>query len=122
MNILIAEDEFATADAIHSLVERMGHATRWACSGPEALISLEKTPCELMILSEQLRDADITFLLPSLRRHHPDLPVVALTSRNSPSLEQRVRKWGVIYYLVKPLNIEELGSIVSRVSIESLTA
>jgi DNA-binding response OmpR family regulator len=57
-----------------------------------------------------------------LRRHHPDLPVVALTSRNSLSLEQRVRKWGVIYYLVKPLNIEELGSIVSRVSIESLTA
>jgi DNA-binding response OmpR family regulator len=75
-----------------------------------------------MILSAQLRDADITFLLPSLRRHHPDLPVVALTSRNSPSLEQRVRKWGVIYYLVKPLNIEELGSIISRVSIESLTA
>jgi DNA-binding response OmpR family regulator len=122
MNILIAEDEFATADAIQRLVDHMGHTTRWACSGPEALISLEKTPCELMILSAQLRDADITFLLPSLRRHHPDLPVVALTSRNSLSLEQRVRKWGVIYYLVKPLNIEELGSIVSRVSIESLTA
>ena len=116
MNILIAENEFTTADAIQSLVENMGHSTSWACTGPEALISIEKKPCELLILSAQLRDADITHLLPALRRHHPDLPVVALTSRNSLSLEQQVRKLGVIYYLIKPLNTEELGSIVSHVS------
>ena len=116
MNILIAENEFTTADAIQSLAENMGHSTRWACTGPEALVSLETMPCDLLILSAQLRDADITYLLPSLRRHHPDLPVVTLTSRNSLSLEQQIRKMGVIYYLIKPLNTEELGSIVSHVS------
>lgn len=116
MNILIAENEFTTADAIQSLAENMGHSTSWACTGPEALISLKKMPCDLLILSAQLRDADITYLLPSLRRHHPDLPVVTLTSRNSLSLEQQIRKMGVIYYLIKPLNTEELGSIVSHIS------
>jgi DNA-binding response OmpR family regulator len=116
MNILIAENEFATANTIQSLAENMGHSTRWACTGPEALVSLEKKPCELLILSAQLRDADITSLLPALRRHHPELPVVALTSHNSLSLEQQIRKMGVIYYLIKPLDTEELGSIVSHVS------
>lgn len=115
MNILIAEDEFTTAEAIQRLVEHMGHTTRWACTGPEALIDLEKKPYELLILSAQLRDADITYLLPSLRRHHPDLPVVALTSHNNLSLEQQIRKMGVIYYLIKPLDTEELGSIVAHV-------
>lgn len=116
MNILIAEDEFTTADAIKRLVRNMGHTTTWACTGPEALQKLAQRACGLLILSTQLRDAAIEGLLPVLRRHHPDLPVVALTAHNSLTHEQKVRQLGVIYYLIKPLNIEELGSIVSHVS------
>ena len=116
MNILIAEDEFNTADAIQRLVENHGHQTTWACTGQEAQRRLEEDAYELLILSAQLRDADIMQLLPSLRQTHPDLPVVALTARNSLVLEQQVRQQGVICYLIKPLNIEELGSIISHVS------
>jgi len=115
MNVLIAENEFSTADAIQRLVENMGHSSAWACTGPEALHSLEKEPYELLILSAQLSETDIVRLLPSLRERHPDMPVVALTSRNSLSLEQQVRQMGVIYYLIKPLDIDELGSIVAHV-------
>lgn len=116
MNVLIAENEFTTADSIRRLVENMGHTTAWACTGPEALESLAQSPCQLLILSAQLQDADIRQLLPTLRRRHPDMPVVALTSRNSLSLEQQVRQMGVIYYLIKPLDTDELGSIVAHVS------
>lgn len=116
MNVLIAENEFSTADAIQRTVENMGHRTAWVCTGPETLHSLASTPCQLLILSAQLRDADILQLLPDLRRRYPDIPVVALTARNSLALEQQVRQMGVICYLIKPLNIDELGSIVSHVS------
>lgn len=116
MNVLIAENEFATADSIRLLVENMGHNAAWACAGPEALLRLAQEPYQLLILSAQLRDADILQLLPALRRRHPDMPVVAVTSRNSLFLEQQVRQMGVICYLIKPLDTEELGSIVSHVS------
>ncbi len=116
MNVLIAEDEFTTADAIQRLVENLGHTPTWACTGPEAQHRLEKNAYELLILSAQLRDADVLQLLPALRRNHPDLPVVAMTARNSLTLEQQVRQLGVICYLIKPLNIHELISIVSHVS------
>ena len=118
MNVLIAENEFATADSIRRMVENMGHSTAWACAGPEALLRLAQEPYQLLILSAQLRDADILQLLPALRRRHPDMPVVAVTSRNSLFLEQQVRQMGVICYLIKPLDTEELGSIVSHVSIK----
>ena len=116
MNVLIAENEFTTADAIQRTVENMGHRTAWVCTGPETLHSLASHPCQLLILSAQLRETDIMELLPDLRRRYPDIPVVALTSRNSLALEQQVRQMGVICYLIKPLNIDELGSIVSHVS------
>ena len=115
VNVLIAENEFATADSIRRLVETMGHTTAWACTGPETLRSLSQAPCQLLILSAQLRDADIRQFLPVLRRRHPDMPVVALTCRNSLALEQQVRQMGVIYYLIKPLDPDELGSIVAHV-------
>ena len=55
-------------------------------------------------------------LLPDLRKRYPDIPVVALTARNSLALEQQVRQMGVICYLIKPLDVDELGAIVSHVS------
>ena len=116
MNVLIAEDEFATAQAIQELVENMGHAAAQAGTGREVLLRLEEHSYGLLILSTQLRDADIKKLLPATHINHPDLPVVALTSHNSLSLEQQVRQLGVICYLIKPLNIEELGSIVAHLS------
>ena len=116
VNVLIAENEFTTADAIQRTVENMGHRSAWVCTGSETLHSLARNPCQLLILSAQLRDADIMELLPDLRKRYPDIPVVALTSRNSLALEQQVRQMGVICYLIKPLDIDELGSIVSHVS------
>ena len=116
MNVLIAEDEFTTADAIQRLVSQMGHTAEWACTGPETLRSLKQQNCQLLILSAQLRDADIGLLLANLRRQQPDLPIVAVTACNSLGLEQQVRQLGVIYYLIKPLDASELGSIVSHVS------
>jgi len=116
MNVLIAENEFATADAIQQLVAQMGHDTDWACTGPEALQALKANDCQLLILSAQLRDADIDRLLPVLRRHYPDLPVVALTAHNNDGLERQIRQLGVICYLIKPVDIDELGSIVAHVS------
>jgi len=118
MNVLIAEDEFTTADAIQRLVENLGHSTAWACTGPEAQHCLEQDAYELLILSAQLRDCDILQLLPVLRENHPDLPVVTLTARNSLTLEQQIRQLGAICYLIKPLNIHELESIVSHISIK----
>lgn len=116
MNVLIAEDEFTTADAIQRLIGRMGHATEWVCTAPEALHCLARRDCHLLILSAQLREADLGHLLPTLRQNYPDLPVVVLTARNSLALEQQVRQFGAICYLIKPLDIDELGSVMSHVS------
>lgn len=116
MNVLIAENEFTSAGTIQSLTSNMGHTAAWACSGPEMLQCLSEKKYQLLILSAQLRDADVMQLIPALRKRHPDTPVVALTAHNSLALEQQIRQLGVIYYLIKPLNIHELGSIVSHVS------
>jgi len=105
-----------TADAIQRTVEKMGHRTAWVCTGPETLHCLASRPCQLLILSAQLRDAEILGLLPALRRRYPDIPVVALTAHNSLSLEQQVRQIGGICYLIKPLDIVELGSTAAHVS------
>lgn len=51
-------------------------------------------------------------LIRSLRRLHPDLPVIVLTSHNSPEAELRVRELGIFFYVVKPVCPRELERVI----------
>ncbi len=116
MKVLIAEKEFITADRIGRLVSSLGHRYEWICSPEEAAVSLREGPCDLMILSAQLGAQPMARLIPQLRQYQPDLSLVVTTSRNTLSLEQQVRAHGITYYLIKPIHMNELSSVIRHTS------
>lgn len=117
MKILIAENEFITAERIGRLATSLGHHCEWVCSLQEATDSLLQSPCDLMILSAQMGGRSVGQLIPALRQCQPDLALVVTTARNSLALEQQVRAQGIIYYLIKPLSMDELSSVIRHTSL-----
>ncbi len=112
MRMVIAEKEFVTADRIGRLARTLGHRHEWVCSPQEALVSLEESPCDLMVLSAQLcgmRAGDLIF---RLRQVQSSLALVVTTDRNCLALEREVRGHGIICYLIKPLILSELASAI----------
>lgn len=72
-----------------------------------------------MILSAQLGDRPVGQLIPALRQDQPDLALVVTTARNSLALEKQIRTHGIIYYLIKPLSMDELASVIRHTTLKN---
>jgi response regulator RpfG family c-di-GMP phosphodiesterase len=57
-------------------------------------------------------------LIKLLRQHQPDLALIHTTFCNTLELEQQVRARGVTYYLIKPLNMDELSSVIRHTALK----
>lgn len=82
--LLIVDDD----PSIHELVRAMLAGTDWegdsASSGEEALARLETHTYDVLLADILMPGMDGLALLAHLRIHHPDLPVVTMTVRNTP--------------------------------------
>jgi response regulator of citrate/malate metabolism len=42
-------------------------------------------------------------IIPQMKRIRPDVIIIAMTGLNSRELEQKIRRQGILYYMIKPL-------------------
>jgi len=112
--ILVVEDDPHLKDALVSALESAGHAVLAAGDGGEALQLLEASSVDLVVTDVQMEPVDGRELLRSLRRSHPNLPVVMMTAYGT--IEQAVgaMRDGAVDYLVKPFEADELERRVAR--------
>ena len=86
----------------------------FASSGSEAMARLEGTPPDVVVLDMRLPDTDGVDLLRRLRALLPDLPVIITTAYVSVEPQLRVLDLRHSGYLVKPFDLEELGTAIDR--------
>jgi DNA-binding response OmpR family regulator len=98
---LIEEDKVARWSLMRVLLSA-GYRVRAAATAAEGLAEAGSTPPELVLLDEQLPDADGGSVLQALQRSHPDLPVVMLGADAAPETVQRLRDRGARGFLAKP--------------------
>lgn len=72
-------------------------------------------PCDLLIADLDPHPAVVLECLRQLREAGNDIPIFSLSKQTEGDVVLRAMKAGVKEYLVKPLNIEELGNAISRV-------
>ncbi len=116
MNILIVEDDPGAAKLLEKVMQSCGHRTVRADTGKAALAALKKTDFQLTLLDIFLPDAAGYDLLPMMRNMQPDMYVVAMTGQNSRELERKVRSYGVLAYMSKPIETRDVKSIVNHIS------
>lgn len=116
MNVLIVEDDPQVAGLLHRLVREWGHAASIAATGMDALHRLRDAPFDLVLLDVFLPDANGDELLPRINEFWSGRGIVVLTGSDSVDLEEKLRRQGVLYFMMKPVNISELEAIVRHIA------
>jgi CheY-like chemotaxis protein len=116
--ILVVDDHRDSAELLSILLEIEGHQVSMAHDGDEALaVACEFSP-EVVILDLGLPVADGFQVAQRLRRLFPGVRLVAATGRAEPEIEARCRSSGFERTLVKPIDAQELRSLLGRKSVD----
>ena len=107
-NVLIVEDDKDLQSALSSFLQGEGFMTTVVETGAECLAKIEKEGVSLILLDLGLPDIDGTDVLKSVKKDHPEIPVVILTAKSRPNQIAEGLNLGANDYLPKPFAVEEL--------------
>ncbi|MBN2125389.1 MAG: response regulator [Deltaproteobacteria bacterium] len=116
MNVLIVEDDSVFAGQLTEVLEGWGHRVEWAGTAKEAGERFARRIPDLVLLDIFLPDARGDDLIPWFRECSPEIQIISITGYNSRELELRVRQQGVLFYMIKPIEINDLRSLLEYLS------
>lgn len=116
MNILMIGAEALKAEYIQKITKKFGYEIKTVQCGNDGLLLNKNKNFDLILLDLFLPDMKGYELIPKIKKSWPDSKIIAITDSNSRELESKVRKEGVIYYMIKPIDIKYLESIIEHIS------
>ena len=105
--VLIVDDNPEIREIIHILLRGEGFELSEAKNGEEALIKMEKTAYDLVILDIMMPGMDGFETLEEIRKEN-SLPILMFTSKNDSASKVRGLRAGADDYLTKPFDMDEL--------------
>jgi DNA-binding NtrC family response regulator len=115
MDILIIDDFFA-ASTVKKDIEKFVRSIEIANSAEDALIKVSNNKFDLVLLSISSKAFDGCKLIQQVKSICPDIKIVTMTDRNYRELELKIRKQGVLFYMITPFNKKVLEDIVNYIS------
>ena len=116
MRILIVEDDPQFAAYLTKQLRLWKHEVVVVGTGHEALKQIAQNRIELILLDIFLPDTEGYRLIPHIYEKQPDVPIVAMTGFNSRETEAKIRSQGITYYLLKPIEIKHLQTLVTHLA------
>ena len=113
-SILVVDDDLDFLKIIKRILENKGYEVATAPSASEAITRTKERFYNAAILDISLPDADGTELLSGLLEMHPDIIAIMLTGHSSVQNAIKSLNRGAFAYLEKPLDPENLLSVISR--------
>ncbi|MDD5304969.1 MAG: response regulator transcription factor [Elusimicrobia bacterium] len=115
--ILVVEDQAATADLILEVLKGEGYEAQTVDTLAKARARLKKQPPELLLLDRNLPDGDGVDLLAEIRDDEKlgSLPVIILTAKKDVADKIAGLRVGADDYVAKPFNTEELVARVAAI-------
>lgn len=110
--ILVVDDEPAIVAVVRERLKREGFTVRAVASGEEALVHLDASPADLVVLDVMLPGIDGFEVLRRLRGTGNAVPVIMLTARDEDVDKIVGLEMGADDYLIKPFNPRELSARV----------
>ena len=113
--VLVVDDEVVVVNSIRKSLLRRGHNVDEAFNGKEALARIMAQHYDLVLLDMRMPDLNGLELLPKIKNHRPNLPVVIVTGYASIDTAVEAVRRGASDYLGKPFSPEELYDVTGRV-------
>ena len=115
-DILITDDEDDIRSLISDILEDEGYSCRTAGTAEACMAAIEEDPPAAMILDIWLKDSDMDGIdiLKSVRRSHPDIPIIIISGHGNIEIAVAAIKQGAYDYIEKPFNIDQLMVVIGR--------
>ena len=106
--ILLVEDDAMMGQAVKTALSQAGYAVDLADMAEDAEAALETAQYDLVVLDINLPVKTGLELVRDLRKRKKDIPILALTARDTTRQKVEGFNAGVDDYLVKPFDLDEL--------------
>lgn len=120
--ILIVDDEENARIGLSRLLSQEGYEVSCAGNGFEALAHLRQHSCNLVISDIHMPEMNGLNFLRELSRTHPSINVIMMTAHGGVETYLEAMNMGAFEYIHKPLKLEELKSVMKKLSSESKVA
>jgi CheY-like chemotaxis protein len=118
--VLVVEDSTTDRRVVGFLLKRAGQwEVDYALHGKEALEKLTRTPFDLILTDLVMPAMDGLELVAAVRREHPHVPVVLMTSRGNEGIALLALEAGAVSYIPKRLLPRNLEDTLNRVMVVS---
>jgi DNA-binding NtrC family response regulator len=112
--ILIVDDEAILRSSLEVALKTSGYEVVTAPSGEEGLELFQKENPDLILLDHWLPGINGDEVLRRVRESDPEIPVIVMTAQGSIELAVNSMKMGALDFVVKPFNLEQIESLVSK--------
>lgn len=116
-SIMVVDDNIDIGDSMGAILSALGAAVRVCRSGPEALAALQTFQPRVILLDIGMPGMDGYELARRVRERPElrDVSLVVLSGWNQQADQARSRALGIEHHLVKPVDIQELERVLSRI-------
>jgi DNA-binding NtrC family response regulator len=115
-SVLVVDDEENLLVLLERILSKEGFLVRTASNAYQALDLVDKNSFDLAILDIKMFPVDGVALLSEIKKRSPSVHVVMITAYPTIDARNECLKIGASTYLTKPLDIQELKSVVQNLS------
>ena len=112
--ILVVDDDRLMASTLAEILESAGYEVDTANSGDEALLTIRKSPPDLVVSDLKMSGMHGHQLQSEIQRICPDIPVIIITAFGSIETAVESMRRGAFDILTKPFTNSELNIVVER--------
>jgi two-component system response regulator AtoC len=112
--VLVVDDEANTRRVLEIMLQKMGHETRAARNGQEALTLVQRESFDLVLTDLRMPEMDGLALLDALRTQKVEAPVILLTAYGTVESAVQAMKLGAYDYILRPFDVEAVERIINR--------
>ncbi len=114
-NILIIDDEKEQAEAIAESLSNVGYTCSTSLSGNNVLDIVRRDDIDVVITDLVMHDTDGMKILKEIKEKLPEIEVIVITGYGSVENAVTAMQKGAATYLLKPININHLRTVVEKV-------
>jgi DNA-binding NtrC family response regulator len=116
-SVLIVDDEENLLILLDRILSKEGYQVKTANNANQALEYVEREPFSVAILDIKMYPIDGVALLAEIKKRSPDIQVIMITAYPTVDTRSDCMKYGAANYLTKPLDIQELKSVVQGLAV-----
>lgn len=114
--VLVADDDAAIRTVVSQALARAGFDVRTTGTAAGLWRLVAQGEGDVVVTDVVMPDENGLDLIPRIKKHRPDLPVIVMSAQNTLATAVRATEVGAYDYLPKPFDLKELQRIVESAS------